>query len=54
MAKYIIITSYDPPPIPVRNHDWSCLSDNYEPGQPIGYGKTEYDAITDYFDQTLE
>ena len=42
-----IVTSYVFPPIPTRAFDWSAVTDNYEPGCPIGYGATEADAIAD-------
>jgi hypothetical protein len=42
-----IRTSYDPPPIPHRQFDWTAIYDNYDGGDPIGYGKTEQDAIDD-------
>ena len=42
-----IITHYDPPPIPMRNCDWSAVRDSYEPGWPIGLGATEAEAIAD-------
>lgn len=36
------------PPIPVRQWDWSAVDDNtYEPGCPIGWGRTEQAAIDD-------
>lgn len=50
-------TKYDPPPVPFRDCDWSCVSDNYdasyEDGQwvtneRVGYGRTEYAAIQDW------
>lgn len=46
-----ILTSYDPPPIPIRSFDWSAVTDNYEPGCPIGYGTTESEAIDDLNEQ---
>ncbi len=46
-----IITRYDPPPIPLRQFDWSACRDNYEPGGPLGYGKTEQEAIKDLLQQ---
>lgn len=46
-----IVTSYDYSPIPDRRFDWSAVNDNYEPGCPIGYGRTEQEAIADLFDQ---
>jgi hypothetical protein len=42
-----IITTNVYPPIPVRQFDWSAVFDGYEPGGPIGFGKTEQDAIDD-------
>ncbi|WP_156041740.1 hypothetical protein [Bradyrhizobium sp. URHD0069] len=48
-----IITKYDPPSIPVRAFDWSAVTDDYEPGHPIGYGYTEAQAIED-LQQLLE
>ena len=31
-------TYYDPLPIPDRRHDWRAIAEDYEPGDPIGYG----------------
>lgn len=44
-----IVTYYSPPPIPDRQHDWSAIDDDtYDgPGSPIGYGRTEAEAIED-------
>ncbi len=42
-----IITTHDYPPIPVRMFDWSAHRDGYEPGDPIGTGATEAEAIAD-------
>jgi hypothetical protein len=33
--------------------DWSATSDNYEPGDPVGYGRTELEAIAD-FEEKIE
>ena len=30
-----------------ENYDWSAVMECYEPGEPIGYGKNEQDAIDD-------
>lgn len=46
-----IVTAYDPPPIPQRCCDWSAVSDEYEPGDPIGRGETEQEAIDDLLEQ---
>jgi hypothetical protein len=42
-----IITSFDPPPIPGNAFNWRATFDSYEPGSPIGYGRTEEEAIHD-------
>lgn len=42
-----IITRYDPPPIPPREFDWSAVSDNYDQGDPVGFGRTEQEARDD-------
>lgn len=44
-----IHTRYINPPIPIRTCDWEATFDDYEPGQPIGHGATELEAITDLF-----
>ena len=51
-----IKTHYVYPPIPIRNFDWSAVDDDtYDgPGSPIGYGRTEQDAIDDLLDQIAE
>lgn len=58
-----IITSCDPPPIPVRGMDWSAVTENYDcdcdqdgffSTHPIGYGATEDEAICDLKEQIDE
>jgi hypothetical protein len=49
-----IITNHDYPPIPVRMFDWSAHRDGYEPGEPIGTGATEVEAIADLLDAEAE
>ena len=34
----------------VRQFDWTATEDGYEPVQPIGYGATEQEAVTDLTD----
>lgn len=47
-----IIRVFDPKPIPLRQWDWEAYDfDEYEPGQPIGYGRTEQEAIADLMAQ---
>ena len=38
---------FDPPPIPLRCYDWHATEDGYEPGDPVGYGATEAEAIAE-------
>lgn len=49
-----IITAYDPKPIPARRFDWSAVDENYEPGCPIGWGRTEQEAIDDLLNENEE
>ena len=47
-----IRTDYVHPPIPLRDCDWSAVdADNYEGGDPIGWGRTEAEAIADLLEQ---
>jgi hypothetical protein len=43
----MIITTYEYPPVPVRSFDWSACFEGYEPGDPIGRGTTEAEAIAE-------
>jgi hypothetical protein len=52
--KYQIITSFVYPPIPVRDFDWTATLDGYEPGELVGTGKTEKEAIDDLLEQLDE
>ena len=40
-----IITSFVCPPIPMRDFDWQAVVEGYEPGDAIGHGATEDEAI---------
>lgn len=55
-----IHTSFDYPPIPVRDMDWSAVTDDYDcdcdqdgffSTSPVGHGATEHDAIADLMAQ---
>jgi hypothetical protein len=46
-----IRTSNDRPPIPDRRYDWSAVTDDYEPGHPVGHGETEEAAIRDLIEK---
>jgi len=45
--KTEIITEFIYPPIPIRDYDWSAITNDYDEGDPIGYGRTEQEAIED-------
>ena len=45
-----IITSYECPPIPIRDYDWSAAREDWDEGDCIGY-RTEQDAIDDLLEQ---
>jgi hypothetical protein len=57
-----VVVYYDPPPIPIRNHDWTAVTGDYEGGEydyetgrfhggaPIGHGATEQEAIDDLWE----
>lgn len=49
-----IVTTYDPPPIPVRNCDWSATRDSYDAGDPIGWGRTREEAVADLEEQLAD
>ena len=46
-----IKTEFWAKPIPLRQFDWSATEDSYEPGLPVGYGRTEQEAIADLLEQ---
>jgi hypothetical protein len=51
----MIVTSYEPKPIPDRRWDWSAWQpENYDLGSPTGYGPTEAAAIADLKEQIEE
>ena len=47
-------TEHIKPPIPIYDFDWCAVEDDYEPGRPIGYGRTEQEAIDDLAEQLRE
>lgn len=48
-----VVTRYDPKPIPIRSFDWSAVDDDTYDGPPcpVGYGRTEAEAVADLRDQ---
>jgi hypothetical protein len=49
-----IATTYWPKPIPDRNFDWAATRKWYDAGDPIGYGRTEEEAIADLIEKEEE
>jgi len=47
LGDRMIHTTFEYPPIPDRSQDWSAITDDYYPGDPIGRGATESEAIDD-------
>jgi hypothetical protein len=39
-------TEFVNPPIPCRDFDWSATGEDYDEGGPIGWGRTEEEAIS--------
>lgn len=46
-----IIISHDRPPVPSTSYDYSAVTEDYEPGAPLGHGRTARDAVEDLLDQ---
>ena len=46
-----ILTSNECPPIAVRDYDWSALREDWDLDEPIGYGRTEQEAIDDLIEK---
>lgn len=49
-----IITEHVLPPIPLRDYDWCATLDGWEPGDVVGSGRTEREAIDDLLDKIEE
>lgn len=53
-----IITNFDHPPVPFRNHDWSAIFDDYDGAEdsscPVGRGATEKEAVQDLIEKVEE
>lgn len=54
MKSLKIATKYEPKSSHIRLFDWSAITDDYDGGDPIGYGVTEEAAIDDLLDQLRE
>jgi hypothetical protein len=51
---YDIRLSFEHPPIPDRNFDWSATRSNYDEGSPIGRGRTPAIALAHLLEQEAE
>lgn len=53
-----IVTEYWPKPIPLRQFDWVAVTDDYDGAPdshcPVGYGRTEAEAVADLKEQLGE
>ena len=54
MTERKIITMFTEPPIPKRDWDWQATEEGFDMGDPVGFGKTEQEAIDDLIDQLDE
>lgn len=39
------------PPIPIRNFDWEATFDEYDMGDPIGFGRTKEEALKNLMEE---
>lgn len=49
-----IVTFHTNPPIPLREFDWSATREDYEPGDRMGFGTTEEEAVRNLEQQEHE
>lgn len=49
-----IQTTFVYPPIPIRTSDWQAVRAGYEPGDLVGWGRTEAEAVADLLEQEAE
>ena len=47
----LILVQFDPPPIPLRQFDWSAWREGMEEEGPYGYGASEEEARADLAEQ---
>ncbi len=50
----VIVIDFWKKPIPFRHYDFEATLENYEAGDPIGFGATMDDAIADLNEQLAE
>lgn len=51
---YDINITFVHPPIPVRDFDYRATRSNYEPGSPVGQGRTPVIALADLLAQEAD
>lgn len=51
---YDIHLTFVYPPILMRDFDWQATRSNYEPGEPMGRGRTPVIALADLLEQEAE
>lgn len=54
MAQPKIVTSFQYPPIPIRDHDWCAHYDGEEEAGHYGWGRTAQEAIDDFIENCQE
>ena len=54
MSAQKIITNFIHPPIPIRQFDWCAFTDDSDGEGPVGYGRTEAEAIADLMERLEE
>jgi hypothetical protein len=50
----MIRTEYVNPPVPSRQFNWSAVYESYEPGDRIGWGETEAEAVAELLSRGTE
>ena len=54
MKERKITTEYEKTPVKNRDYDWSAFREDFDLGEPIGYGATEQEAINDLLEKEEE
>ena len=49
-----IIIQYDKKPVASSKYDWEAARENYDWGDPIGYGSTEIESLKDLLEKEIE
>ena len=46
-----IVTQHDTKPVPSKDYDWEAFREDWDLDEPIGYGKTEQEAVNDLLER---